>query len=74
MELGASAVLLQCCVVGADLSVLLDSCTLMGVEGIVEVHTPKVRVLCWCVCLYGHVHVYTFVMVMCVYLCVCVCV
>eukprot|EP01031_Cornospumella_fuschlensis_P025019 gene25019-30221_t len=41
VEQGASAVLLQCCVVGADLSVLLDSCTLMGVEGIVEVHTPK---------------------------------
>ena len=27
--------------VGADLEVLLDSCTIMGVEALVEVHTPN---------------------------------
>lgn len=27
--------------VGADLEVLLDACTIMGTEAIVEVHTPN---------------------------------
>ena len=28
-------------VVGGDLEVLLDSCTIMGTEAVVEVHTPN---------------------------------
>lgn len=41
MEDGAAGVLLIAAVVGADLSVLLDSCTIMGTEAVVEVHTPQ---------------------------------
>ncbi|KAG8470533.1 hypothetical protein KFE25_008954 [Diacronema lutheri] len=40
LEAGASAVLLVCGLVGPDLEQLLNSCTLMGVEALVEVHTP----------------------------------
>eukprot|EP01038_Epipyxis_sp_PR26KG_P005793 gene5793-7991_t len=41
LENGASGVLLIVAVVGADLEVLLDACTIMGTEAIVEVHTPR---------------------------------
>lgn len=34
-------VLLIVAVVGADLEILLDACTIMGTEAIVEVHTPN---------------------------------
>jgi indole-3-glycerol phosphate synthase len=34
-------VLLIVAVVGADLEVLLDACTIMGTEALVEVHTPN---------------------------------
>ena len=33
--------LLTVAVVGADLETLLDACTIMGTEAIVEVHTPN---------------------------------
>ena len=38
---GASGVILIVAVVGADLEVLLDACTIIGTEPIVEVHTPN---------------------------------
>jgi len=41
LENGANGVLINVGIVGADLEVLLDSCTIMGVEPIVEVHTPN---------------------------------
>jgi indole-3-glycerol phosphate synthase len=41
LERGAAGVLLIVAVVGADLEVLLDACTVMGVEPLVEVHTPN---------------------------------
>lgn len=41
LENGANGVLLIVGIVGADLEVLLDSCTIMGIEAIVEVHTPN---------------------------------
>lgn len=41
LELGASGVLLMTSVVGGDLEVLLDACTVMGTEALVEVHTPN---------------------------------
>ena len=41
LEQGASGVLLIVAVVGGDLEVLLDACTIMGTEAIVEVHTPN---------------------------------
>jgi len=41
LENGADGVLINVGVVGADLEVLLDSCTIMGTEAIVEVHTPN---------------------------------
>ena len=41
LEHGASGVLLIVAVVGGDLQVLLDACTIMGTEAIVEVHTPN---------------------------------
>ena len=41
VEEGASGVLLTVGVVGGDLETLLDSCTIMGVQPIVEVHTPN---------------------------------
>lgn len=40
VEAGASAVLLVCGLVGPDLELMLNSCTVMGVEAVVEVHTP----------------------------------
>lgn len=33
--------LLTVAAVGADLEVLLDACTIMGTEALVEVHTPN---------------------------------
>jgi indole-3-glycerol phosphate synthase len=41
LQHGASGVLLIVAVVGADLEVLLDACTIMGTEALVEVHTPN---------------------------------
>lgn len=41
LENGASGVLLIVAVVGSDLEVLLDACTIMGTEALVEVHTPN---------------------------------
>ena len=41
LEQGASGVLLIVAVVGGDLEVLLDACTIMGTEAVVEVHTPN---------------------------------
>lgn len=41
LENGAAGVLLIVAVVGADLEVLLNACTLMGTEALVEVHTPN---------------------------------
>jgi len=41
LEDGAQGVLLIAAVVGSDLETLLDSCTIMGTEAIVEVHTPN---------------------------------
>lgn len=41
LEEGASGVLLIAGVVGKDLEPLLDACTIMGTEAIVEVHTPQ---------------------------------
>jgi indole-3-glycerol phosphate synthase len=41
LQNGASGVLLITAVVGADLEPLLDACTLMGTEALVEVHTPN---------------------------------
>lgn len=41
LQQGASGVLLIVAVVGGDLEVLLDACTIMGTEAIVEVHTPN---------------------------------
>lgn len=38
---GSSGVLIIMAVVGSDLEVLLDACTIMGTEAIVEVHTPN---------------------------------
>jgi indole-3-glycerol phosphate synthase len=40
-EWGCAGVVLMTCALGADLETLLDSCTIMGVEAIVEVHTPR---------------------------------
>lgn len=37
---GAAGVLLIACVVGTKLEELLDACTIMGTEALVEVHTP----------------------------------
>jgi hypothetical protein len=34
-------VLLLTCVVGGDLQELLDACTIMGIEALVEVHSPN---------------------------------
>ena len=41
LENGANGVLLIVAIVGADLDVLLDACTIMGTEAIIEVHTPN---------------------------------
>jgi indole-3-glycerol phosphate synthase len=41
LEEGAGGVLLIVAVVGGDLEVLLDACTIMGTEALVEVHTPE---------------------------------
>jgi indole-3-glycerol phosphate synthase len=41
LEEGANGVLLIVAVVGSDLEILLDACTVMGTEAIVEVHTPN---------------------------------
>lgn len=41
LENGAAGVVLIAAVVGADLEVLLDACTIMGTEALVEVHTPN---------------------------------
>lgn len=41
LEEGASGVLLIASIVGGDLEVLLDACTIMGTEAMVEVHTPN---------------------------------
>lgn len=41
LENGAAGVLLIVGVVGADLEILLDACTIMGTEAVVEVHTPN---------------------------------
>lgn len=41
LEEGACGVLLTVAVVGGDLEILLDACTIMGTEAIVEVHTPN---------------------------------
>jgi|LauGreSBDMM110SN_4_FD.fasta_scaffold80181_1 indole-3-glycerol phosphate synthase len=41
LEDGAQGVLLIAAIVGSDLETLLDSCTIMGTEAIVEVHTPN---------------------------------
>ena len=41
LEEGASGVLLITAVVGKDLEILLDACTIMGTEAIVEVHSPQ---------------------------------
>jgi len=41
LENGAAGVLLIVAVVGGDLEVLLDACTIMGTEAVVEVHTPN---------------------------------
>lgn len=41
LEKGATGVLLIVAVVGADLETLLDACTIMGTEAVVEVHTPN---------------------------------
>lgn len=41
MQNGATGVLLIVAVVGGDLEVLLDACTIMGTEALVEVHTPN---------------------------------
>ena len=50
MERGAAGVLLVLAVVGRDLEVLLNACTIMGVEAVVEVRphpaTPPVDKLC----------------------------
>ena len=40
-EAGACAVYLIACVVGAQLEALLGIATVMGIEAIVEVHTPE---------------------------------
>jgi len=39
-ESGAAAVVLIACVLGARLEELLDFCTTLGIEAVVEVHTP----------------------------------
>lgn len=41
LENGASGVLLIMAVVGTDLEALLDACTIMGTEALVEIHTPN---------------------------------
>lgn len=41
MESGASGVLIIVAAVGKDLEKLLDACTIMGTEAVVEVHTPN---------------------------------
>eukprot|EP01036_Dinobryon_divergens_P031432 gene31432-40828_t len=41
LQNGATGVLLIVAVVGGDLEVLLDACTIMGTEALVEVHTPN---------------------------------
>ena len=41
LEQGATGVLLIVSIVGSDLEVLLDACTIMGTEALVEVHTPN---------------------------------
>lgn len=41
LEHGATGILLIACVVGGDLQFLLDACTLMGTEALIEVHTPE---------------------------------
>ena len=41
LEEGAAGVLLITAVVGKDLEPLLDACTIMGTEAIVEVHSPE---------------------------------
>jgi len=41
LEAGAAGVLLIVSVVGGDMETLLDSCTIMGTEAVVEVHTPN---------------------------------
>jgi indole-3-glycerol phosphate synthase len=41
LDNGAGGVLLIVAVVGGDLETLLDACTIMGVEAVVEVHTPN---------------------------------
>lgn len=41
LEEGAAGVLLITAVVGKDLEPLLDACTIMGTEAIVEVHSPQ---------------------------------
>ena len=41
LEQGAAGVLLIAAVVGGDLETLLDACTIMGTEAVVEVHTPN---------------------------------
>ena len=46
---GARAVLLVAAAVAPDLPQLLDTCTLLGLEAIVEVHTPdEVRLAAEC--------------------------
>ena len=41
MEMGACAVLLIASILGENLLPLLNVCTMMGVEALVEVHTKK---------------------------------
>lgn len=41
LENGASGVVIVLAAVGNDLEALLDSCTVMGTEALVEVHTPN---------------------------------
>eukprot|EP01041_Mallomonas_annulata_P013103 gene13103-27666_t len=41
LENGAAGVLLIVAIVGGDLETLLDACTIMGTEAVVEVHTPN---------------------------------
>ena len=41
LEQGAAGVLLIVAVVGGDLEILLDACTIMGTEAVVEVHSPN---------------------------------
>jgi len=41
LESGASGVLLTVALCGGDLETLLDACTIMGTEALVEVHTPN---------------------------------